>query len=112
MGEYGSAPRSDLRTYTTTHEMITLYFFVADQTPIPSTEVYSEAAHRIPQTHLNEENGLLPSRQAREVHRRKPTDGHGADAVEECVDVADVVLSIARIEYRGEDQWGESAVNV
>lgn len=26
--------------------------------------------------------------------------------------LAEVVLSIARIEYRGEDQWGESAVNV
>lgn len=53
---------------------------------------------------------MLPSRQTGEVDRRKATDGHGADAVEESVDVADVIASIARIKNARKNQGGECAV--
>lgn len=66
-------------------------------------------AHRTTDTHLQEQDSLLPRSQAAQVHRRQPAHHHGADTVEERVDKGDLVTSIAGVEDDGEKQRGEGA---
>lgn len=55
--------------------------------------------YRAADTHLQEENDLLPWGERAEVDGRESADGDGADTVEERVDIADVELPIGCVEY-------------
>jgi hypothetical protein len=49
--------------------------------------IVENTAYRTSKAHLNEEDALLPPCERAKVHRCEATNGHGADAVEERVDV-------------------------
>ena len=55
--------------------------------------------YRAPHAHQEEEDDLLPWREGAEVDGGEAADGDGGDAVEEGVDIADVVFAVACIEY-------------
>jgi len=66
-------------------------------------------AHRAAQTHLNEEHGLLPRGQRGQVDGSQAADSHGADTVEERVNICNVIASIASVEYPREDHRHDCA---
>lgn len=66
--------------------------------------------HGAARAHQQEENDLLPWREGAEVDARKPADGDRAHAVEERVDVADVVLAVTGVKDSRGDKGGEGAV--
>lgn len=55
---------------------------------------------------------MLPWREGAEVDARKPADGDSAHAVEERVDVADVVFAVAGVKYSRGDKGGKGTVRV
>lgn len=69
----------------------------------------AHTAHRASYTHLYKQDYLLPCRQRTKINCHQATNGHGANAVEEGVDIWDVVLAVAGVEYPREDEGGESA---
>lgn len=54
---------------------------------------------------------MLPWCETAEVDSGQAADSDGTDTVVECIYVADVIFSVAGIEYAGGDKGGECASN-
>jgi len=72
-------------------------------------EKLSDTTYRISNAHLNKQYPLLPPRQRAQIDSGEPTDRHGADTVEQRIDVGYPISAIAGIEYPRKDQGGENA---
>jgi hypothetical protein len=65
--------------------------------------------YRTPNAHLYEQYDLLPWCQGAKIHGRQPAHGHGANTVEERVDIRNLVSAIAEVEDDGEEKRSKGA---
>lgn len=63
----------------------------------------------ISDAHLNEQQRLLKASQRTEIHCRQPTNSHGANAVEQRVDIRDFISPITDIENDRKEKRCEQA---
>ena len=63
--------------------------------------------YRATHAHLDEQESLLEPRQAAQIHSRKTTDRHRADAIEQRIDIGDVKVGVGGIENPGAYQGSE-----
>ena len=75
------------------------------------TETGSAGTYRATDTHLQEEDDLLPWREGAEVDGRESTDSDCTDAVVEGVDVANLEFSVGCVEYARGYKGGEGAAS-
>ena len=61
--------------------------------------MFERLTYWVSYAHLNEKERLLPASERGKVDRCETANGHGADGVEERVNICDVKTSIAGVEY-------------